>query len=1523
MSEEATETQTTKTEADAENPFFVSPDILPIVENPDDVAALIPIEEFEWISDVEIAWNFDEEEPSWEAGESEFEEPDSAPSSGSDELDEYLALEIRSEQIREVVLGNAHRVAAHDELWMGHDSQSFDTVLGKETVRVNGHLREHTGGGHSTTAKEVHTSIEGKMEVRASFEDSIILGGAMTDIWNCGTFIGAAMSDDLCVGAGARVTAPTDLWLHGLMGMEERPGTAAADAIFGELYGTLFEREYGPGAHVAVTATFTGAVYQTQATGFRPLMKIALGVRNLIPAGGGGAGEAGVGAPPAAAAAGAGTVLSAAAALRVGASATESAASGDEILTLLRGADEIENLSNVDDARHAPDTAQRLSQVQDAVQAMDNAVPMQNAAQVGDEAGSIIRAGTEGASGGGDAVHDAARDDIYSQVAMRSLGTPLRVEADEQGVVTVSDQVFSAIAEGVIQLEVDDFWGGPLDVGEYTLKIEGYQFVDGKLTNIATGEVLDLDNLGLASRLADPNAPPPFPPGRPLPGGSPRSQFGFDEVGYLDGMADLNEQYMTYRRDLKWDGVLAYGDAIKSLDNEVMDLFKKFGGDADELAQSGKPANEAAYLALGRLAWECDEAGFVEKAAEIREALEALNQRTRALVEDLGAKIAYFDAGGLPGTTGLQPEIDKAKLLEFVQEQQQAAMDAFVRAQETMDPAQVQEASFALDYWNQIQTCIQGGENPMAFSSGMVAYLNNMGQTDQAAYFLRFQDALMDVLSNPDYHHTGDALADAAKSVDTPPANAVDNLPTQVDGIDEGGGGTSPTGTQLDTGELPSSDPDFNRGSLDGSGAEGTLPTTQAPEWNAEAVMTPDGAHWSTTPPVEGNPPVIWDSGTTLLDPLEESVTVLDEAQQAEEARQLQNGVPMAAQIDESIQGASKAPPPPVPDRTWADNRPPRSFGFSPDDPSAPAWIKDDYAIERQLAAGEIPAGFTQRDDLLELWQSYSDECRHGKMYGANAPEMREFANFIDSISALVDDDTSPVARIQEALPALRRQAAEGGPDSAAYWKLTLLESMQADLQNALAQDFGYRANSNWVVATDALLEMGRTGNASPEEIAHQQDEVWGLFDQYNYGPMPERPHLPTGNPPPLPPQLPPHLPPRPGTSTGVPPLGDPQVMYLQQAVEGQNITFLGRQAQDVPPVPPRVDAPPVPPRTAPPVPPRQATITNLEDARRMYNAQLGLRDGAHIPDLSDVALPSFWDEMEEADRVSYIHFTAADQNMDLLAGGQVQNQMDDFVSEAEAAWRTTFREEILPHKYPQYVGTSRANKLEELYGRALAANDAWSKLDFSDGNYLEDTASSARSVEFGDARQSQMASEGGKVKKSVKFGDAEAMFIHTDVIMTTDETGNVFPMYVANKEPPLVIGESDAVRVVPVPEGWQARRTPGMGRTAAEPGAFPFTTQEYLVNRLMQEGPRTPAQIGYGNVGSSMNRLTSAVEQGYSTGRIASEKSMQKLDELLGGLKVASKAAIPQQKKALILGLDTEMLKFLCWLTDVSRRVY
>ena len=189
---------------------------------------------------------------------------------------------LRSETIEQLVGGDALRRGESERIEAGRSQTNADRVAGRDRVRVHATLHEHTGHGLAEQAAHLHTTVDGTLDVHAASEDTVLLAGHMRELWDGGAAIVAAMTDDTAAGGGIRVTTPLDLWVHGLMGVEERIGTCTADAVLMELGATHYEREYGPGGHAAGLAVYTGSLYQSSRSTFRPLMRVSSGVRNLI-----------------------------------------------------------------------------------------------------------------------------------------------------------------------------------------------------------------------------------------------------------------------------------------------------------------------------------------------------------------------------------------------------------------------------------------------------------------------------------------------------------------------------------------------------------------------------------------------------------------------------------------------------------------------------------------------------------------------------------------------------------------------------------------------------------------------------------------------------------------------------------------------------------------------------------------------------------------------------------------------------------------------------------------------------------------------------------------------------------------------------------------------------------------------------------------------------------------------------------------------------------------------------------------
>ena len=307
-------------------------------------------------------------------------------------VDDAFALEMRSETIEQLVGDDALRRGESERIEAGRSKTNADLVAGRDRVRVQDTLHEHTGHARAEQAAHLHTTVEGVLDVHATSEDTVLLAGHMRELWDGGAAIVAAMTDDTVGGGGIRVTTPLDLWVHGLMGVEERIGTCTADAVLLELGATHYEREYGPGAHAAGLAVYAGSLYQSSRSTFRALMRVSSGVRNLIAGGGGegGGGDAGAGdaptasTPPASAAGDAGDAGPQAASKTLcaatGAGGTAQAGGmaggrsenltgihpGDEVAALALGANVPGACGDLTELRRGEDTAGQLEALRDA-----------------------------------------------------------------------------------------------------------------------------------------------------------------------------------------------------------------------------------------------------------------------------------------------------------------------------------------------------------------------------------------------------------------------------------------------------------------------------------------------------------------------------------------------------------------------------------------------------------------------------------------------------------------------------------------------------------------------------------------------------------------------------------------------------------------------------------------------------------------------------------------------------------------------------------------------------------------------------------------------------------------------------------------------------------------------------------------------------------------------------------------------------------------------------------------------------
>ena len=509
-------------------------------------------------------------------------------------VDDAFALEMRSATIEQLVGGDALRRGVSERIEAGRSQTNADLVAGRDRVRVQGTLHEHTGHGRAEQAAHLHTTVDGALDVHAASEDTVLLAGHMRELWDGGAAIVAAMTDDTVGGGGIRVTTPLDLWMHGLMGVEERIGTCTADAVLMESSATHYEREYGPGVHAAGLAVYTGSLYLSSRSSFRPLMRVSSGVRNLIDGGDGGGAAHGAGGAP-------------------GASpppvpAQTAAAEESASATLAAGRRIVEAPATTLDTADALTDPRRVS-----LEELVNSVDARAAEEMG-EAGIAMRA---------EDLPELTRcADTAEQLG--ALRETLRVDAPGATSGATSQApggLRAAEFAGTVSMHPASGGGGPLEIDP---------------SSAVHGE---------NARIVRPHPDVPWSQGQEmqpgLPGGAdrlppsvaPESDF---HAAYRRLRELASHYYNISRMDIRSD----YHRVVSRFRNAILRKFTKFGGNTKELGlrPSGTTKADHAYDALHEMASQAERDRDFGRAGEIREALGAFDKQAVEALQALTTK---------------------------------------------------------------------------------------------------------------------------------------------------------------------------------------------------------------------------------------------------------------------------------------------------------------------------------------------------------------------------------------------------------------------------------------------------------------------------------------------------------------------------------------------------------------------------------------------------------------------------------------------------------------------------------------------------------------------------------------------------------------------------------------------------------------------------------------------------------------------------------------------------------------------
>ena len=902
-------------------------------------------------------------------------------------VDDAFALEMRSETIEQLVGGDALRRGESERIEAGRSQTNADLVAGRDRVRVHATLREHTGHGLAEQAAHLHTTVDGTLDVHAGSEDTVLLAGHMSDLWDGGAAIVAAMTDDTAAGGGIRVTTPLDLWVHGLMGVEERIGTCTADAVLMESSATHYEREYGPGVHAAGLAVYTGSLYQSSRTSFRPLMRVSSGVRNLIAGGdgGGGGGDAGAGGapvaspPPAPAAGGAGTQAASetlCAATGAGGTAQAGVVAGvraedlagihrvDEVAALARGANVAGDCGDLSELRRGTDTAGQLAALRDAMR--------------GGEAGP---------------------------------------QGEVTNVLRVSEPDDTASVHEASALDIV-----------------------GDIRSGATGPDLDVP---VSPCAVLPRKPPPGVKLGLLGGGGGAVRPGSSDIQqWQSGHTWLHREYSRHRRNYNWIATRAFGDAISTINGRLIEAYVEFGGriDALRLSPFRDPEVENAYPALQVLARQADRVGEPDRASAIEEILASLDRLTVEFIGELGARTDEFDRAydEVIRISFLDPRIDAKKVTDWIDEQIGVAECRRRDARRCLDVHISLREGLVLSLLGDARRDVSGGGDPRVGTYNRIRFFGENASARYGEVSEALLDRLMEAMADPSMHRPAVQAPDAGGATPQPFRTMDSGAAGRLGEIPRVPGPSSSATAGTDAGDL-------GRGMLDQPvvGPAGEMqPGAAAPRsGDAQAMVNSQrgsaGPFWFWLPPI---------------DPVPAPDTVRFGAG-------LQRAGPLPPHSGEAATGGTAA---------LARSVPSREELLDPGDlVSIPSWSEKAFHVERCLIAESLPSEFyTSR--VVSVWDHIASDTNRKALRDWFVPTPRVFDSLIE-----------------------RLRAEDGGRGH--YHDIQNLEVLKGCFDRALTNQYGSRADADWLAKVEEFLKSGSAAQAvgvAPVSVPSRGEDI-------------------------------------------------------------------------------------------------------------------------------------------------------------------------------------------------------------------------------------------------------------------------------------------------------------------------------------------------------------------------------------------------------------------------------------------------
>ena len=226
-----------------------------------------------------------------------------------------------------------------------------------------------------------------------------------------------------------------------------------------------------------------------------------------------------------------------------------------------------------------------------------------------------------------------------------------------------------------------------------------------------------------------------------------------DDFDSVSTQVELERVYYEHREASNWRGLEAYG-VVNDFREDLRIMVTSVGGEV------GEGRLEGLYTEIQRARVAAVENGNVARVQSIDAFFDWYDLKVYDAAQDLTHRADEFNEVLTGGTHMLDPNVDRAKLQQWLMEQTNAAL---LQVQDTtgMDDSLIRALGREGPYFQQMSLALEEGRDPLIESLDEIAYLRSVNNQSQLQEYLNHHRRLLDAIANPEFR-----IADAAQTAD-------------------------------------------------------------------------------------------------------------------------------------------------------------------------------------------------------------------------------------------------------------------------------------------------------------------------------------------------------------------------------------------------------------------------------------------------------------------------------------------------------------------------------------------------------------------------------------------------------------------------------------------------------------------------------------------------------------------------------------------------------------------------------------